>query len=54
MLDWDFEPPSTSTPSTPSTGSGTVGTVGTDGFINLDGECEFYWEEFPTVGQGVS
>ncbi len=29
---WDFDP---------STGSGT------DGVINLDGEWEFYWEEYP-------
>ena len=32
LRDWDFEP---------STGSGT------DGIVNLDGEWEFYWKEFP-------
>ena len=50
LRDWDFDPPSTSTPSTPSTGSGTAGTVdtvGRGGTINLDGEWEFYWGEFP-------
>ncbi len=28
------------------------GTRKTDGIINLDGEWEFYWEEFPTAGEG--
>jgi hypothetical protein len=28
------------------------GTRKTDGIINLDGEWEFYWEEFPTAGAG--
>ena len=37
LRDWDFDP---------STGSGT------DGVINLDGEWEFYWKEFPIVGAG--
>jgi signal transduction histidine kinase len=37
LRDWDFDP---------STGSGT------DGTINLDGEWEFYWKEFP-VGENL-
>jgi len=32
LRDWDFDP---------SAGSGT------DGIVKLDGEWEFYWEEFP-------
>ena len=31
LRDWDFDPSTSS---------------GTDGVINLDGEWEFYWEEF--------
>ena len=38
-------------PSTPSTGSGTVRTVGIDGIFKLDGEWEFFWKEFPLIGE---
>ncbi len=41
LRDWNFDP------YTPSTGSGAVVSVGNgDGIVKLDGEWEFYWEEF--------